>query len=103
MISKGGTVFIASDTSKADILVKDGKVAAIVISLPIDNSMEVVRANGKYVLPGFIDAHTHLDMPFTGSVTADDFYTGTVAGAHGGMTSIIDSCVQSKGQSLRAA
>jgi dihydropyrimidinase len=99
---KNGTVVTASDTTRADVLVEDGKIAAL--RAPADSGIAAdttIDATGKYVLPGGIDAHTHLDMPFGGTVTADDFESGTLAAAFGGTTTIIDFAIQSRGQALR--
>ena len=98
-----GTVATASDTFQADIGIEDGKVAAIGKSLPSTNAAKVLDAAGKLVLPGGIDVHTHLDMPFGGTTSADDFETGTRAAAFGGTTTIIDFAIQYKGQTLRTA
>src|SRR5207344_837194 len=70
------------------------------LTMPADT---VIDASGKYVIPGGIDVHTHLDMPFGGTTSADDFETGTIAAAHGGTTSIVDFAIQYKGQTLRQA
>jgi dihydropyrimidinase len=61
-----------------------------------------IDATGQYVLPGGIDAHTHMDLPFGGTTASDDFETGTIAAAHGGTTTIIDFAIQQKGGTLRA-
>ena len=99
---KNGTVVTASDTYKADVLVEDGKITQIgaALTMPADTTID---AAGKYVLPGGIDAHTHLDMPFGGTVSADDFESGTLAAAFGGTTTIVDFAIQTKGGSLRQA
>src|SRR6187551_118390 len=97
---RGGTVVTASDTFKADVLVEDGKIAALGANLAGQHD-QTIEAAGKYVFPGGIDAHTHLDMPFGGTVSSDDFQTGTIAAAHGGTTTIIDFAIQQKGQALR--
>jgi dihydropyrimidinase len=99
---RGGTVVTASDTYQADLLIEGEKVVAIGKDLEADGA-EIIDAGGCYVFPGGIDPHTHLDMPFGGTVTADDFETGTRAAAFGGTTSIIDFCLSNKGQSLREA
>src|SRR5204863_4281 len=65
--------------------------------------VKTIDAKGKLVIPGGIDVHTHLDMPFGGATSADDFESGTIAAAHGGTTSIVDFAIQYKGQTLRAA
>lgn len=97
---KNGTVVTASDTFKADVLIENEKVAMIGLNLPADGA-EVVDASGLLVMPGGIDPHTHLDMPFGGTVTADDFYTGQRAAAFGGTTCHIDFALQQKGQTLK--
>ena len=99
---KGGTVLTASETFIADVLVEDGKIAGLANGF--DGTFdETIDAMGKYVFPGGIDAHTHMDMPFGGTTASDDFETGTIAAAHGGTTTILDFAIQTKGSSLRAA
>jgi dihydropyrimidinase len=100
---KNGTVVTATDTYAADLAIVDGKVYSIGKSLPQENTMRVFDASGKYVMPGGIDVHTHLDMPFGGTTSADDFETGTRAAAFGGTTTLIDFAIQYKGQTLRTA
>ncbi len=100
---KGGTVVTAVDTYAADVVVADGKIAGIFAPQhapagPFDTTID---AAGKYVMPGGIDAHTHLDMPFGGTTSSDDFQTGTLAAAYGGTTSIVDFAIQAKGEALR--
>ena len=99
---KGGTVVTAADQYKGDVLVEDEKIAVIGTSLDIDAD-RVIDAETKYVLPGGIDVHTHLDMPFGGSTSADDFETGTRAAAFGGTTSVVDFAIQYRGQTLHHA
>src|SRR5579871_6425808 len=101
-IITNGTVVTATDTYAADVAIEDGKITAIGKSLPRD-AKKVIDATGRYVFPGGIDAHTHLDMPFGGSTSADDFETGTTAAAYGGTTTIVDFAIQYKGQDLRTA
>jgi dihydropyrimidinase len=97
---KNGTVVTASDTFKSDVLCDDGRV--VLMGEKIDAVADkTVDAAGKYVIPGGIDPHTHLDMPFGGTTSADDFESGTIAAAHGGTTSIIDFAIQYRGESLR--
>jgi dihydropyrimidinase len=98
-----GTVATATDTYAADVAISGGKVVAIGTDLPRGNCKQVLEAKGKYVLPGGIDVHTHLDMPFGGTRSADDFETGTRAAAFGGTTTLIDFAIQYKGQTLRTA
>src|SRR6202165_650066 len=102
-IITGGTVVTAADTGQADVAVEGGRVVALGSSLPRDNAKHLIDAAGKYVFPGGIDVHTHLDMPFGGTTSADDFETGTRAAAFGGTTTLIDFAIQYKGQSLRTA
>ena len=82
---------------RGDVLVEDEKIAVIGTSLDI-HADKVIDAGGKYVLPGGIDVHTHLDMPFGGATSADDFETGTIAAAFGGTTSVVDFAIQYKGR-----
>ena len=102
-IITNGRVVTATDTYASDIAINHGKIAAIGESLPRENAGKLIDAGGKYVLPGGIDVHTHLDMPFGGTRSADDFETGTRAAAFGGTTTLIDFAIQYKGQSLRTA
>jgi dihydropyrimidinase len=95
---KGGTIVTASDTYQADVLVDGEKIAAIGQGLSGDTTID---ASGKYVIPGGIDVHTHLDMPFGGTVSSDDFFTGHRAAAFGGTTMHIDFAIQPKGATLR--
>lgn len=101
-VIRGGTVVTAADTFVADIAIQGETVVAIGQDLPIEGR-EVLDASGCYVFPGGIDPHTHLDMPFGGTTTADNFETGTRAAAFGGTTSIIDFCLTTKGQPLQQA
>jgi dihydropyrimidinase len=102
-IIRNGSVVTATHTYLADIAIANGKIAAIGKDLPTQNSSHVLDAGGKLVLPGGIDVHTHLDMPFGGTTSADDFETGTRAAAFGGTTTLIDFAIQYKGQPLRQA
>lgn len=99
---KGGTIVTAADTFVADVLVGEGKVLAIGKDLQAGHD-RVIEAKGKYVFPGAVDVHTHLDMPFGGTMSSDDFETGTRAAAMGGTTSLVDFAIQPKGATLRAA
>lgn len=98
-----GTVVTATDTCQADVAVADGKIVALGRGLPRENAVRILDASGKFVFPGGIDVHTHLDMPFGGTTSSDDFETGTRAAAFGGTTTLIDFAIQYKGQSLRTA
>src|SRR5581483_12408976 len=98
-----GTVVTAADTFAADVLIEDGKVTGLLTPGSGPKDAEKIEAKGCYVMPGGIDAHTHLDMPFGGTTSIDDFESGTVAAAHGGTTCIVDFAIQKKGGSLREA
>jgi dihydropyrimidinase len=100
---RNGTIVTATDTYAADVGVNAGKISAIAAQLPIENAGRVIDAAGRLVMPGGIDVHTHLDMPFGGTTSADDFETGTIAAAFGGTTTLIDFAIQYKGQTLRQA
>jgi dihydropyrimidinase len=102
LLITGGTVVTASDIYQGDILVEGERITTIGSELKVPADL-VIDARGKYVLPGGIDCHTHLDMPFGGTTSADDFETGTIAAAFGGTTSIVDFAIQYKGQSLQHA
>jgi dihydropyrimidinase len=102
-IIRNGSVVTATDTYTADVAISNGKIAAIGKDLPAQNANTQIDASGKLVLPGGIDVHTHLDMPFGGTTSADDFETGTRAAAFGGTTTLIDFAIQYKGQPLRKA
>ncbi|MEI5008033.1 dihydropyrimidinase [Streptomyces sp. PmtA] len=102
---RGGLVLTAADETHADVLVEDGRVAALAAhgstaaeSWTADRTID---ATGKYVIPGGVDAHTHMELPFGGTFASDTFETGTRAAAWGGTTTIVDFAVQTKGQSLR--
>ena len=99
---KNGTVVTSSDRYQADVYVDKGVITLIGqgLNLPADT---VVDASGKLVMPGGIDVHTHLDMPFGGTNSADDFQTGTIAAAHGGTTTLIDFAIQNFGEGLYPA
>ena len=99
---KNGTVVTAVDQYKGDVLVEDEKITVIGSSLEMQAD-KTIDAAGKYVLPGGIDVHTHMDMPFGGTTSADDFESGTVAAAFGGTTAIVDFAIQYRGQTLHHA
>lgn len=95
-----GTVVTPQDTYRAEVGIKNGKVVQIAKKIK-ESAEEVVDAKGQYVLPGGIDIHTHLDMPFMGSFSSDDFETGTIAAAFGGTTTLVDFAIQGKRMSLK--
>lgn len=99
LLIKNGTVVTESESFIADIAVKDGIIALIGTNLPIE-AKTVVDASGKYILPGAIDAHTHLAMPFGGTVSADSYLSGTRAAACGGVTTVFDYPMQRKGRGI---
>src|ERR1700716_1545947 len=99
---RNGTVVTASDQYRGDVLVEGEKIAVIGTTLDMQADT-VIDASGKYVLPGGIDVHTHLDMPFGGTTSTDDFESGTIASAHGGTTAVVDFAIQYRGQTLRHA
>lgn len=98
----GGTVVSGSGCRKADVLVENGIIAEVMEGLNVPDA-EVVDVTGKYLFPGFIDGHTHMNLEVSQTVTADDFDTGTRAEAAGGTTCIVDFATQNKGESLSQA
>src|SRR4029077_18733427 len=102
-IIRNGTIVTATDTYAGDIGITNGQIATIGKDLPIENAGKLIDAAGCIVIPGGIDVHTHLEMPFGGTTAADDFETGTRAAAFGGTTSIVDFAIQYRGQTLHHA
>ena len=111
ILIKGGTVVTAGGTLDADVLVDGEKIAAVIArdssgggteAASVISADEIIDAEDKYVIPGGIDGHTHMEMPFGGTFSVDTFETGTKAAAWGGTTTIIDFAVQAKGTSLLA-
>jgi dihydropyrimidinase len=102
-IIKNATIVTAIDTTLADVGISGGKISAISAQLLAENATQTFDASNHLLLPGGIDVHTHLDMPFGGTTSADDFQTGTTAAAFGGTTTLIDFAIQYKGQTLRHA
>lgn len=99
-VVRNGTVVTATETYQADIGLEEGKIAALGRGL---GGVEIIDAQGKYVFPGAIDVHTHFELPSLGTVSADDFETGSIAAACGGTTTFIDFADQGKGESLHQA
>src|ERR1041384_4987113 len=100
---KDGTVVTASDTSRADAGIEHGKIVGLThpsqrgaLAAGHTNADQLIDAAGQFVLPGGIDAHTHMELPSGGTTASDDFDTGTVAAAHGGTTTIVDFAIQQK-------
>ena len=90
VVIRGGTVVNADRAFRADVLCVDGKIAAVGENLTVPTGAQTLDASGQYVMPGGIDPHTHMQLPFMGATTMDDFYSGTAAGLAGGNTTIID-------------
>jgi dihydropyrimidinase len=105
LLITNGRVITASDDYVADVYCDNGTITAIGANLPAHRFQadRTIDASGKYVIPGGIDVHTHLNMPFGGSTSADDFETGTIAAAFGGTTSIVDFAIQYRGKTMRHA
>src|ERR671919_1242060 len=97
---QGGTVVTATETVRADVLIDGEKVAAVGTRMAVEPD-RTIDATGRYVMPGAVDVHTHMDLPFGGSFCSDDFSTGTRAAAFGGTTTIVDFALQDAGEGLR--
>jgi dihydropyrimidinase len=101
ILVRGGTVLSSTGSVAADVVVDGERITAVVAPDSWPGAADtVIDATGKYVLPGGIDGHTHMEMPFGGTFSADTFETGTTAAAWGGTTTIVDFAVQAKGASL---
>src|SRR5947208_7281792 len=103
ILIRNGTVVTAERSVAPDILVEGEKIRDIAPRLPAEAAGRVIDASGMLLLPGGIDAHTHLDMPFGGTTSSDDFETGTRAAAFGGTTTLVDFAIQAKGTKMRDA
>ena len=103
VLIQGGTVVNADRSFRADVLCEDGLIAAVGEGLDAPNGATVVDAGGQYVMPGGIDPHTHMQLPFMGTVASEDFYTGTAAGLAGGTTMIIDFVIPAPQQNIMEA
>src|SRR5688572_29070443 len=101
-VIRNGRIVTAVDDYHADLLIENGTISMIAKTIEVEAD-RVIDAKGRLVIPGGIDPHTHMELPFGGTSASDDFNTGTVAAAHGGTTTIIDFAVQYKGQSLNQA
>ncbi|MBK8581835.1 MAG: dihydropyrimidinase [Flavobacteriales bacterium] len=102
LLIKNGTVVTAADLHRADVLIEGEHIKAIGHDLHAPGA-EVIDAKGMFVMPGGIDPHVHLDMPFMGTFSSDNYETGTLAALHGGTTTVIDFILQTQGKSLRHA
>jgi dihydropyrimidinase len=100
---QNGSLVTSKLTYAADILIEDERIRDIAPAIPPSSADRVLDARGLYVIPGGIDVHTHLDMPFGGTTSSDDFETGTRAAAFGGTTTLIDFAIQPKGTRMRDA
>lgn len=103
VLIKGGTLVTAEQTWRADVLCIDGKIAAVGESLQDPGGAQLINAGGQYVMPGGIDPHTHMQLPFMGTVASDDFASGTAAGLAGGTTMIIDFVIPNPQQRVMEA
>ncbi|MBT6830232.1 MAG: amidohydrolase family protein, partial [Rhodospirillaceae bacterium] len=103
LLIKGGTVVTAEETYRADVYCAEGTIQAIGENLEAPGGAEMVDAGEALVIPGGIDPHTHMELPFMGTVTADDFMSGPSAALAGGTTMIIDFVIPSPEQSLLEA
>ncbi len=102
-IITGGTIVTSQRTFASSILIEDGRIKDIAENIPAEAADRIFDATGMLVLPGGIDVHTHMDMPFGGTTSSDDFETGTKAAAFGGTTTIVDFAIQPKGTRMRDA
>ena len=100
VLIKGGTVVTAEQTFRADVFCTGGKISGIGEQLDAPAGCEIIDAGGLYVMPGGIDPHTHMQLPFMGTVASEDFYTGTAAGLAGGTTMIIDFVIPDPQQNI---
>ena len=103
VLIKNGTIVNADQSFKADVLCADGKIQEIGSNISAPSGAEVVDAAGQFVMPGGIDPHTHMQLPFMGTVASEDFYTGTAAGLAGGTTMIIDFVIPAPQTSILEA
>ena len=103
LLIRGGTVVNADREFRADVLCEGGKITAVGAHLAAPAGADLLDAGGRYVMPGGIDPHTHMQLPFMGTVTRDDFYSGTAAAMAGGTTTIIDFVIPDPQQPLMDA
>lgn len=100
LLIKNGTIITGSERFKADVAVENGTITQIGTHIEPTENTEIVDASGKLVLPGAIDAHTHLAMPFGGTISSDDYFAGTRAAACGGTTTVFDFVLQDFGETM---
>ncbi|MFQ5563318.1 MAG: dihydropyrimidinase [Parvularculaceae bacterium] len=103
VLIRGGTVVNADRRFRADVYCEEGKIKTVGADLEAPSNAEIVDAGGQFVMPGGIDPHTHMQLPFMGTVASEDFYTGTAAGFAGGTTMIIDFVIPNPQQRLMDA
>ncbi len=103
LLIRNGQIVTASDRYVADVRCDQGRIADIGTRLEANSGDQTIDAAGRYLLPGFIDPHVHMELPFMGTVSVDDFESGTASGVAGGTTCIIDFCIPAPGESLLAA
>jgi dihydropyrimidinase len=103
ILIRGGTVVNHDYSRRADVLIEGDKIAAVGDKLDTPGKADVIDAGGCYVMPGGIDPHTHMELLFMGTVSADDFESGTNAALSGGTTMIVDMCIPAPGESMLAA
>ena len=103
LLIRGGTVVTADQTRRADVYCENGLIKAVGEGLDAPTGAEVIDAGGQYVMPGGIDPHTHMELPFMGTVASESFFTGTAAGFAGGNTTIIDFVIPDPHQRLMDA
>jgi len=103
LVIRGGTVVNADGRKRADVYCEGGVIKAVGVDLDVPSDTDVVDASGQFVMPGGIDPHTHMQLPFMGTVASEDFYTGTAAGLAGGTTMIIDFVIPDPEQRLMDA
>src|ERR1700739_4621913 len=103
VLIQNGTIVNADSTVKADLLIDGAVIKEVRAGIPASAADTVIDAAGMLIMPGGVDVHTHMDMPFGGTTSADDFETGTRAAAYGGTTTIVDFAIQAKGTKMRDA
>ena len=103
LLIRGGTVVTAEGSARADVYCADGVIKAVGPNLDAPSGARVVDAGGQYVMPGGIDPHTHMQLPFMGTVASEDFFSGTAAALAGGTTMIIDFVIPAPQVSLLEA